>query len=680
MLLRPRRALCAALLLALSMPVLASDLIAPIKLDTADLNPDAPACDDLNAFVNSRWLAQNPVPADRTTWGTFETLAERSLSMQRQIAEDAAKAAASSGVDKLIGDFYATGMDEEAINAQGVAPLQPTLDRIAALDSPQAIAAWLRDNFAQGQGFLFGFGGEADFKNSTMTIAYTSQGGTSLPEKGYYTLDREDYAKIREAFRAHVQKTLELSGVDVASAAEQAQWVFDFEKRLADASLSRVEMRNPAVFYNPVSLADAEKLTPNFSWAEFFKAQGVAAPEMFSLAQPKFFEAFNAMLVDVPVAHWQAYLRFHAIDGAAPYLGDALAEQNFSFYGKTLRGQQEQQPRWKRVLNELNGQMGEALGQAYVARTFPPEAKAQALELVNHLSAALKVRIEQLDWMSDATKVKALEKWASFTPKIGYPDVWRDWSGAQTARSSYLNNVLSLIAFNYRYNLNKIGKPVDKSTWEMSPQTVNAYYNPLRNEIVFPAAILQPPFFDPGADPAVNYGGIGAVIGHEMIHGYDDQGSKFDAQGNFSNWWTDEDRKGFEARTDKLVSQFSSYVAIDGLKVKGDLTLGENIADLGGLSVAFDAMNRYLSEHDEWKTRQIDGYDQAQRFFMNWATVWRRNFKDEELKLRLDTDSHAPAGFRAIGAPSNMGSFAAAFNCSVKDKMVRPADVQVAIW
>ena len=335
------------------------------------------------------------------------------------------------------------------------------------------------------------------------------------------------------------------------------------------------------------------------------------------------------------------------------------------------------QPRWKRVLNTINNQMGEALGQEYVEVAFSPEAKARMQTLVGNLSEALKARIEGLEWMGDDTKAKALEKWAAFTPKIGYPDKWRDWSGLQTGRDSYIANLMATSEFNYKFNLAKIGQPVDKTEWQMSPQTVNAYYNPLANEIVFPAAILQPPFFDLNADDALNYGGIGAVIGHEMIHGYDDQGSRFDAKGNFENWWSDQDMSGFQERTGKLVAQFDAYESIDGLHVNGKLTLGENIADLGGLAVAYDALQRELQTK---KVAEIDGYGQDQRFFMNWATVWRRNFKPEELKVRLQTDPHAPANFRAIGAPSNLPAFAAAFNCKAGDAMVRPDEAKVAIW
>ncbi|MFN7136581.1 MAG: M13 family metallopeptidase, partial [Thermomonas sp.] len=455
--------------------------------------------------------------------------------------------------------------------------------------------------------------------------------------------------------------------------------VLAFETRLAKASLSPIELRDPNNQYHYVTIAEADKVTPHFPWAPFFKANGVQA-DGFSLSQPKFFAEFDKMLADVPAAQWQAYLRIHAIDGMAPYLADKFNDERFDFYARTLRGQQEQKPRWKRVLDTVEGSAGEALGQLYVKQYFPAESKAQMQTLVDNLREALKARIEKLDWMSPETKAKAMEKWSSFTPKIGYPDKWRSWDGLATKRDDYAGNVLAAAKFNHDYEMAKIGKPVDRTEWGMTPQTVNAYYNPLMNEIVFPAAILQPPFFDPKADPALNYGGIGAVIGHEMMHGYDDQGSQFDAQGNFNNWWTKADRDGFNARTGKLVKQFDDYVAIDGLHVKGQLTLGENIADLGGLNVAWDAYQKALKDAGKSGSDKVDGYPEDQRFFFNWATVWRRNFTPDEAKVRLNTDPHAPANFRAIGAPSNMPAFAQAFGCKTGAPMVREGEQQVVIW
>ncbi len=649
-------------------------------LKAADVAADVAACGDFAGKVNGTWLAANPVPADRTTWGSFDALGERSRDVQKQLVEFAAAAPDARGVDKLVGDIWATGMDETKIEAAGLSPIQTDLDAITALTDGPSVAAWLRKDFAAGNGFLFGFGANPDFKDSSMTIAYATQGGLGLPDRDYYTADREDYKTARANYLKHIEAVLTLAGAGAGDAGKQAQSIMAFETRLAKVSLSSEELsRDVSKYYNPVDIAAADAVSPNFPWSEFFKAHAIDAPAMFSLAQPEFHAEVSAMLGDTAVADWQAYLRFHAIDSASPYLPNAYVQQNFAFYNQQMRGQSEIQPRWKRVLSAINGSVGEALGQMYVEVAFPPESKAKMETLVQNLRNALKPRLENLEWMSAETKAKALEKWASFVPKIGYPEKWRDWSGLSTTRDSYASNLLAANRFNYQWNLGKIGKPVDRSEWGMSPQTVNASYNPLQNEITFPAAILQPPFFDPNADPALNYGGIGAVIGHEIIHGYDDQGSRFDAKGTFSDWWSAADRKGFESRTGKLVTQFNAYESIDGIHVNGDLTLGENIADLGGLAIAYDAMQATLAA-DPASNKDIGGYTQAQRFFMNWAVVWRRNFKPEELKVRLTTDPHAPANFRAIGAPSNMAQFAAAFDCKPGDAMVRQGEAKVAIW
>ncbi|WP_049456131.1 M13 family metallopeptidase [Stenotrophomonas maltophilia] len=649
-----------------------------ISLNSADLDPAISACTDLNGFVNSKWLKANPVPGDQTTWGSFEILRERSLEVQHVLVQQAAASQAKAGsVEAKIGDIWKTGNDEAKIEAAGLAPLQPTLDKIGALNDTAAITRYLRDSQAEGKGVLFSLFANADYKDSANVIAYVGQGGLGLPEKGYYFDDAQ--AKIRDAYVAYIAQVLTLSGVDAAQAAEQAKAVMAFETRLAKASMSRIEMRDPAKRYNPLSAADADRLTPNFSWAALFDTLKVPAAQKFSLAQPGFFGEMDKMLADVPASTWQAYLRFHTIDDASPYLSSSFEKANFDFYGTTLRGQKEMQPRWKRVLESVNGGMGEALGQLYVDAVFPAESKVAMQHLVENLSVALKARLEQLPWMGEETKKKALEKWASFTPKIGYPDKWRDWAALQTNGDSYLGNMQAARAFNYRYMLDKIGKPVDKTEWGMTPQTVNAYYNATKNEIVFPAAILQAPFFDAKADPALNYGGIGAVIGHEMMHGYDDSGSQFAANGNFDNWWTDADRKAFTQRTDQLVAQFDGYESVPGVFVKGKLTLGENIGDLGGLTVAYDALQMALKE-DPKANVDVDGHSQDQRFFMNWATVWRRNFTDGELRVRLNTDPHAPANFRANGAPSNMPSYAAAFQCKAGDAMVRADDKRVVIW
>ncbi|KAF1707650.1 M13 family metallopeptidase [Pseudoxanthomonas sacheonensis] len=641
----------------------------------SDLDTTKSACADFGGYANGKWLAANAIPGDRTSWGAFEMLDERSTGVQHQLAEQAAADKNATGVEKIVGDLWSTGMDEAKANAQGIDPIKGELAAIDALNDKDAIVAYIQSNAAKGQNGLFGFGAEADFKNSAVNMAYASQGGLGLPDKEYY-IAASNKDKL-QAYERHIAKVLELSGVAAADAAAQAKTVIAFETRLAKASKSSEELsRDVSLYYNPVTLADADKLTPNFSWSKFFESQGVAPQEKFSLAIPAFHQEVSKMLGDTAPATWRNYLRFHAIDSASPYLSDAFANENFDFYAKTLRGQKEIKQRWKRVLDTIESQAGEALGQMYVKVAFPAESKAKMETLVGNLRTALKARIENLTWMSDETKKKAIAKWETFTPKIGYPDKWREWTGLSTNRDSYLGNVLAAQEFNYKWNLGKIGKPVDKTEWGMSPQTVNAYYNPLQNEIVFPAAILQPPFFDANATDEMNYGGIGAVIGHEMTHGYDDQGARFGPTGNFENWWSDADAKGFSGLTDKLVNQFNGYDA-GGTKVNGKLTLGENIADLGGIATAYDAMKKATDGTPDPKT---DGLTRDQRFFLNWATVWRRNFTPEELTVRLKTDPHAPANFRAIGAPSNMPAFAAAFSCKAGDPMVRADDQKVVIW
>ncbi len=644
------------------------------QFKATDLDAARNACTDFNGFVNGRWLAANAIPGDRTSWGAFEMLGERSLAVQQQLAEQAAAMKGASGVEKIVGDFWATGMDEAKIEAAGIAPLKSRLDAIDALKNGPGVAEYLRQSFAKGEQAVFGFGPSPDFKNSSMNIAYAFQGGLGLPDPGYYT-DKKD---IVAEYEKHIAKVLELSGIGAADAANQAKDVIAFETRLAKVSKSSEELsRDAGLSYNPVSLADADKLAPNFPWTKFFESQGVEAPKMFSLAIPAFHAEVSKMLADTPVPVWKSYLRFRTVDGASPFLSKAFVQENFNFYNQTLRGQKEMRPRAKRVLGTIEVQAGEALGQMYVQVAFPAESKARMEELVKNLSMALKGRIENLAWMSPETKKKALEKWATFTPKIGYPDKWREWNGLQTSRNSYIENVLAANAFNYQWSLSKIGKPVDKTEWGMSPQTVNAYYNPLQNEIVFPAAILQPPFFDAKADDALNYGGIGAVIGHEMIHGYDDQGSRFGPTGNFENWWSETDSKGFASLTSKLIAQFDGYEAAPGKMVNGNLTLGENIADLGGLAVAYDALQRASAGKPDPK---VDGIDRDQRFFLNWGTVWRRNFTPKELEVRLVTDPHAPANFRAVGSPSNHPAFAKAFTCKAGDPMFRDGEKRIVIW
>ena len=662
----------------------ASPVAAPapkhVAFDVSELDTSIAVCQDFNGFVNAKWLAANPIPGDKTRWGTFDMLREKSLDTQKALVEAlAAKTDAAPGsLEQKVGAFYAAAMDEAAIERAGFAPIQPELAKVDALKTPADIVAFLTDAHARGWMQVFAFGSGANYKDSRSTIAYAFQAGLTLPTRDYYT--DEKHAATREAYTAHVARMLELVGVDAATARKQAADVLAFETQLAKASFAPAELNDPANQYHFVSLDEAAKAMPHFDWPAFFAAQGARVEQGFSLSQPKFFAEVDRMIATTPVAQWQAYLRFHVADAAAPYLSSAFQQASFDFHKQTLNGQKEQEPRWKRALASVNESIGMALGELYVVDNFPPEAKARAQELVDNVQAALKARIEKLDWMGEATKARALEKWSSFLPKIGYPDTWRDWSGLELSRDDHFGNLAAALKFNHAHDVAKIGKPTDRLEWHMTPQTVNAYYNPTDNTINFPAAILQPPFFDALADDALNYGGIGAVIGHEAIHGYDDQGSQFDAVGNFADWWQPADKEAFQARTGKLVEQFAAYEPLPGKHIDGVLTLGENIADLGGLTVAYDALQAALGKQPGESKESIDGYSEDQRFFMNWARVWRGNVLEKRLEVLLATDPHAPARYRAIGAPSNMGSFAAAFDCKPGDAMLRSGDAQVKIW
>jgi putative endopeptidase len=653
------------------------------SFDVAEVDTSINACDDFNGFVNAKWVAANPIPEDRTRWGAFDALADASLNTQHDIVDAAVKntTADANSIEHKIGQLYASGMDEDAINKLGYDPIKPQLEAIAALKSGKDVASYITSRYAEGDGNVFGFGSDADFHNASIQIAYANEGRLGLPTKDYYTDPK--YAEIRDAYLAYIAKSFELTGVAADAAKTKAQQVFDFEKQLAAASLSPVERRKPENQYHFVSVAQADKVTPHFNWENFFKAQGVTIDKGFSLSQPGFFAEFDKLLASAPIEQWQDYLSFHLIDGSASALSKDFVDNSFAFHGQTLSGQPQQQPRWKRVLGSVNRSMGEALGQLYVKKVFPPESKEHAQELVDNVRNALKARIQNLDWMSDETKAKAIAKWDAFLPKIGYPDTWRDWAGMTFKDGDYYGNLQAASKFNYEYDIAKIGKPTDRKEWGMTPQTVNAYYNPTDNTINFPAAILQPPFFDAKADDALNYGGIGAVIGHESSHGFDDEGSQFDGSGNNVNWWTKADSDKFKERTDKLVAQFNAYSPIKDkpdLHVNGRLTLGENIGDLGGINAAYDALQAALKQNPQEADSKIDGYTQDQRFFMNWARVWRGSVREKQTQLALNTDPHAPASLRAIAAPSNMPAFAKAFQCKSGDAMVRDGDKQVVIW
>ncbi len=647
-------------------------------LDRRNLDSATDACVDFYQYANGNWLALNPIPDEYSSWGISHEMYERNLALLRQIMEEAANANAPKGTNQQkVGDFWYTGMDTERIESQSLAPLKADLERVEAIAGVEDIAAMVRDLHAEGVSVLFDQGIFQDLKNSEQYLYYAVQGGLGLPDRDYYTREDEESAKLRQQYVAHVSTMLQLMGHTEEQASRAAASILELESRLAKASLTNVELRDPANYYNIETLKSADEATPNFSWSRYFKRLGLEGMESFSYAQPDFFAEMNALLAAADLDTWKAYLQWNLINNFSPYLSEAFVDQDFEFYGKTLRGTEELQPRWKRVVARTSASLGEALGQVYVEQAFPPQTKARADKMIEDLRSTVAIRIQNLDWMTDETKAQALAKLAAFNSKIGYPDEWRDYSKLDIERQSYVANVRAADAFEMRRNLDKIGQPIDRNEWGMSPQTVNAYYSPVMNEIVFPAAIMQPPMFDGEADDAINYGGMGSVIGHEFMHGFDDKGSQFDAQGNMENWWTDEDRQHFDERTKILVDQFGGFVAVDDLHVNGELTLGENIGDLAGLTMAFYALQTALEGNNPG---EIDGFSPEQRFFLSWAQGWRKSYRPEALKLQVNTDPHSPAKFRVNGPLANMPEFAAAFGCKEGDPMALPADQRAEIW
>ena len=501
--------------------------------------------------------------------------------------------------------------------------------------------------------------------------------GLGLPDRDYYTRDDEESLTLKGQYQTHVSRMLQLIGDSPEVADSAAAEILALETRFAVASLTNVEMRNPANFYNVQSVADSNAATPNFSWSALLEDLGIGQLETFSYAHPKFFAEMNSALADTSIDTWKSYLRWNVINRSAPFLADEYVQADFDFYSKTLSGTKEMRPRWKRVIDQASGSLGEALGEVYVQTAFPPTTKARADEMIENLRTAVHSRISNLDWMSDETRVSALAKLEGFNTKIGYPDEWRDYSSLSIGTDSYLANIRAANAFENRRNLDKIGQPIDRNEWGMAPQTINAYYSPVMNEIVFPAAIMQPPFFDGEIDDAINYGAMGGVIGHEFMHGFDDQGSRFDVNGNMQNWWSDDDRMRFEERTAKLVEQYNGFVAVDDLHVNGQLTLGENIGDLAGITMSYYALQAALETNNPG---EIDGLTPEQRFFLSWAQAWRRSYRDEAIKLQVNSDPHSPSMFRANGPLANMPEFAAAFGCVPGDPMVLSDDMRADIW
>ena len=554
---------------------------------------------------------------------------------------------------------------------------QPLLARIDAIRTAQDLTRALGPLEAEAGLAPFGAGPGPDAKNSNVLIVSASQGGLGLPDRDLYLKDDARSKSIREAYVGHAARYFALTGADAATARADAERILALETQMAQATMSRVAMRDPSATYHKMTLAEFQRTTPHIDWASYFRAQQAPAFTDINVRQPGYFTAIDSLLASAPMESWRAYLRYQAIEGAAGALSSAFVNEQFRF-GAVFSGAKEQQPRVKRCTQSTNGALGEAVGQEYVRRTFTPEARARALRMVETLRTALHDKIEALPWMSDSTKQQAIAKLAAFTPKIGYPDTWRDYSALEVQDGPYLTNLKRVQDFNRVRNWSKLGKPIDRTEWGMTPPTVNAYYNPSWNEIVFPAGILQPPFYDPAADDAVNYGAMGAVIGHEMTHGFDDQGRQFDAKGNLRDWWTAGDAAKYKVQAQKVVDQFDGYTVVDSAThVNGQLTLGENIADLGGLTIAYAAMQKAY----EGKPRTtIDGFTPEQRFFLGWAQVWRTLQRDEAAKTQVQTDPHSPGEWRVNGPLSNMPEFKAAFGCKDGDRMVRPAEQRAQIW
>ncbi len=663
----------------------------PPPLDPKNMDTSVKPQDDFYSYANGGWLKRNPIPPEYARWGSFNELVEKNNDALHEIARKAAavapKEAAKPKVEKAasaelqkVGDFYASGMNEKAINAERVKPLADEFKKIDGMKDRADLVKEIAHLHSLGAGPFFGFTSGQDDKNSTMVIAQAFQGGLGLPDRDYYTKEDDASKKLREQYVAHVTKMFTLLGESNDSAAGHAQRVMEIETSLAKPARTRVELRDPQKNYNKMTQSDLQSLTPDFDWAAYFKELKLSEPGDINVGQPDFFKAANQVFGSVSMDDWKIYLRWHLIHGVAPELSSDFVNENFNFFTKTLTGAQELKPRWKRVVAATDDVLGEALGKLYVADHFPPEAKARALEMVDNLKDALADRIKTLEWMDEPTKQEALKKLAAFTVKIGYPDKWRDYSLLKIDRGPYVLNVARGDMFEVDRQLKKIGKPVDRSEWGMTPPTVNAYYNPNLNEIVFPAGILQPPFFDPKADDAVNYGGMGAVIGHEMTHGFDDQGRQYDAVGNLRDWWTPASAKAYTDRSKAIVAQYASYEPLRGLHINGELTQGENIADIGGVKLAYTALQKALAKNPEEAQKKIDGFTPEQRFFLGFAQIWRANQRDEDLKLRLNTDPHSPGRFRCNGPLSNMPEFAKAFNLPENCPMIRPPAQRANIW
>jgi endothelin-converting enzyme/putative endopeptidase len=641
-------------------------------LDLSAMDKTVDPCVDFYTYSCGGWMKNNPVPPDQSNWGTYGKLQDENLAQLRTILEEAAKAGAPKGtVTQKIGDYYASCMDEAAIDKLGAAPLTPELKRIADLQSKNAIAEYLATSQFPtsifGGGSLFSFRSTQDFKDSTQEIAETDQGGLGLPDRDYYTKDDAKSQELRKAYVAHVQKIFELLGDKPEQASAEAATVMRIETELAKGQMTRVERRDPQKLYHKMTVAELDKLSPLFSWNAYL-AKNALGVSSLNVVTPEYVRTMNATIEKESLPDWKIYLRWHAAHSAATNLSSAFDKETFNFYGKTLRGQEQLPPRWKRCSNDVDSDLGEALGQAYVARYFSPEAKQVALKMVKEIEDSMQSEIQALPWMGAATKQQALAKLHSIANKVGYPDQWRDYSALEITRGDEMGNTQRAAWFEFRRQLAKIGKPVDHAEWTMTPPTVNAYYDPQKNDINFPAGILQPPLFSAKSDAAPTYGNTGGTMGHELTHAFDDEGSQFDEKGNLRNWWTEADRKAFEQRAQCVVDQYSGYTIVDDIKINGKLTNGEDLADLGGTLLAYLA---WKEDTKNQKLDPIDGLTPDQRFFIGYGQSWCTNEREENKRLRATVDPHSPEKYRANGVVSNMPEFREAFHCKPTQPMVR---------
>lgn len=647
------------------------------SFDTSALDRTADPCADFYQFSCGGWVKNNPIPPDQAVWGRFSELGEYNRQVLHEILENAAKAAKRTANEQKIGDYYASCMDEDGINKKGIAVLKPEFDRINGLTSKADLPALVAHLHIEQVNVFFNFTSGPDFKNAKEVIGQADQGGLSLPERGYYLKTDPKSVELRKAYQEHVTNMFKLLGDAPEKAAAEAQTVMKIETALAQGSMDVVERREPSNIYHKMSEQDWQALSPGFSFTKYLTGLGAPSLTSLNVAVPDFYKALDTQLKDISLDDIKTYLRWHVVHSQAPMLPTDFVNENFNFFGKTLTGAKELRARWKRCVAATDGDLGEALGDAYVAKVFPPEAKARTLKMVKALEEALRQDITTLPWMTEETRKQALIKLDAIQNKIGYPSKWRDYSTLKIVRGDAMGNSVRSNEFEARRQLNKIGKPLDKQEWQMTPPTVNAYYDPTQNNINFPAGILQPPFYDFKADNGINFGGIGAVIGHELTHGFDDQGAQFDKDGNLRNWWTEADNKAFQQREQCIVDEYSSFIVTDDVHLNGKLTLGENTADNGGLRIADMALQN--TEKAEGKEPgKIDGFTQEQRLFLGWGQIWCQNQTDQIARLRVQVDPHSPGNNRVNGVVRNMPEFQRAWGCKTGQPMV--AENACHVW